>query len=430
METFRKHGSICIQGEIEVPGDKSISHRAVILGSIASGTTKVENFLDGEDCMRTVEAFRSMGVTIKKDKNTLLIYGNGIRGLREPLKPLYFGNSGTTARLMLGLLSGMPFSATVYGDESLTKRPMDRVLEPLKKMGASVLGRQNNCYLPLTISGGDLHGITHTMSINSAQVKSSILLAGLNASGLTKVIENNRTRNHTENMLRAFGANINVVDNEITMDTTSELHATDIYVPGDISSAAFLIAAAAIKPNSDLLIKNIGLNETRTGFLDILAKMGSRVDILNRRDIGGEEIGDVHITYHPLKAVTVEGDIIPRLIDEIPIIALIATQANGRTIIRNAEELRVKETDRIKAVVDVLSTLGAKIHGTEDGMIIEGVTPLSGGNVKSYSDHRIAMMTIIASLITQDDVRIDDVSSISISYPKFKDDLNSVISTN
>ncbi|PAV29491.1 3-phosphoshikimate 1-carboxyvinyltransferase [Virgibacillus profundi] len=413
-------------GELEVPGDKSISHRAVMLGSLANGTTKVTHFLEGEDCMHTVEAFRSMGVSIDKEELTLTIEGKGMEAFVEPREPLYFGNSGTTARLMLGLLSGLPIFSIVYGDPSLSKRPMDRVTIPLKKMGANFDGREMGSYLPLSIRGKTLNSIDYTMPVKSAQVKSAILLAGLHAEGETKITEMTPTRNHTENMLRAFGADLKTDGNTITITNKQTLSATDIYVPGDISSAAFFLAAAAIIPGSELTLKNVGLNETRTGIIDVLLAMGADIQINNEQTISGEIIGDIQITYSPLQSITIEGDIIPRLIDEIPILALVATQVEGTTIIRDAKELRVKETDRITAITELLTTLGAEIEATEDGMIIHGRTQLAGGKVASYDDHRIAMMAVVASLVANDEVILDDVSSIAVSYPGFFEDLNKI----
>ncbi|MEC5422469.1 3-phosphoshikimate 1-carboxyvinyltransferase [Virgibacillus sp. C22-A2] len=417
-----------LSGVIEVPGDKSISHRAVILGSLAKGTTKVTHFLDGEDCMRTVHAFQAMGVSIERSDSTLLIEGRGISGLNEPTVPLYFGNSGTTGRLMLGLLAGLPFFTTVYGDESLSKRPMDRVVDPLRLMGASFDGRGHGSYLPLSIRGENLKGIDYTLPVKSAQVKSAILLAGLVADGETQVTEKTNTRDHTENMLQAFGADIISNENNTTITSKKELSATDVYVPGDISSAAFFLVAAAIVPNSVITLKNVGLNVTRTGIIDVLTEMGASIQVTNQRTLSGELFGDIHVKYSNLHGITIEGEIIPRLIDEIPIIALLATQASGATVIRNAEELRVKETDRIAAVVDVLSTLGASVEATDDGMIIHGKTSLKGGAVSSYNDHRIAMMAAISSLVATEEVILDDKDCISISYPTFFADLHDVMS--
>ncbi|MGJ9456810.1 3-phosphoshikimate 1-carboxyvinyltransferase [Oceanobacillus sp. CF4.6] len=415
-----------LSGEITIPGDKSVSHRSVIFGSLARGITKVANFLDGEDCFRTVNAFREMGVTIQVDGTSLTIESKGFKNLIEPTQPLNLGNSGTTTRLMLGILAGLPFFTTAYGDASLSKRPMDRVVNPLRQMGANIDGRNNGNLLPLSIRGSKLNSIDYTLPVKSAQVKSAILLAGLLAEGRTSVTETIPTRDHTENMLKAFGADITTDGHTTSITGRNELTATDVYVPGDISSAAFFLVAGAIVPGSRLKLKNVGLNKSRTGVIEVLQNMGADLIIDNENTIGGEVIGDIQISFGSLKGITIEGNIIPRLIDEIPIIALLATQAEGTTVIKDAEELRVKETDRITAVTDVLTTLGASITPTEDGMIIKGNTPLNGGKVASYDDHRIAMMGAIASLITKDDVIIDDISCISISYPDFFKDLDSL----
>lgn len=415
-----------ISGTMKVPGDKSISHRAIMFGSLAKGITRVSNFLESDDCLHTLEAFRKLGVPIERNGSDVIIHGQGIDGLKEPVEPLYFGNSGTTARLMIGILAGLPLFTVIYGDEHLSKRPMDRVVIPLKEMGLNVEGRAGGHLLPLAIKGSKLTGITYKLPVKSAQVKSAILLAGLQAEGQTKVIETGPSRDHTEQMLKAFGADIHVNGLEITITNRKPLIATDVHVPGDISSAAFWLVAAAIVPGSRLTIKHVGLNHTRTGILDVMKAMGGKITITNEKQIGGETFGDVTVTQTELTGTTIDGDLIPRLIDEIPIIALLATQANGKTVIRDAEELRVKETDRIDAVVDVLRTLGAKIESLEDGMIIHGKTPLHGGIVKSYSDHRMAMMAIIASLIAKEDVVLDDIRSIAVSYPQFLEDLKRI----
>ncbi|MGM8211613.1 3-phosphoshikimate 1-carboxyvinyltransferase [Virgibacillus sp. W0430] len=415
-----------LKGTLTIPGDKSISHRAIMLGSLAKGTTIVENFLAGEDCLNTISSFQALGVTIDRQGTRVTINSAGATNFKEPTEPLYFGNSGTTARLMIGLLSGFPFLSVIYGDPFLTVRPMDRVVVPLKSMGAKIDGRANGSMLPLTIRGGATKGITYTLPVKSAQVKSALLLAGLFAEGTTTVIEPTLTRNHTENMLKAFGADIQVTHNEIKISNKNSLQATDVQVPGDISSAAFFIVAAAIVPGSSLVLKSVGLNKTRTGIIDLLLQMGAHITISNEKTIGGEQLGDISIVYTKLKAVDIEGDIIPRLIDEIPIIALLATQAEGTTTIRDAKELRVKETDRIAAVVDVLTTLGAPIEATEDGMIIHGKAELSGGKVSTYNDHRIAMLGAISSLITKEAVVLDDISSIAVSYPQFFEHMDQI----
>jgi 3-phosphoshikimate 1-carboxyvinyltransferase len=416
-------------GEMEIPGDKSISHRAVIFGSLAKGKTKVTHFLNGEDCMRTIDAFQKLGVKIKVEGSELLIEGKGIDALKEPLEPLNFGNSGTTTRLMLGLLAGLPFFSTIYGDASLSKRPMDRVIQPLQKMGASFTGRDAGNLLPIAIEGRGLKGMTYKLPVKSAQVKSAILLAGLTAEGETTVIEPAQTRDHTERMLKAFGADVRTDknQNQITVTNQNELTAVNVHVPGDISSAAFFLVAAAIVPGSDLTLKNVGLNYSRSGLLEVMKQMGASLEIANKHTVSGEPVGDLRIQYSELKGTVMKGDLIPRLIDEIPILALLATQAKGTTIIQDAEELKVKETDRIAAVVEVLTTLGANIEATDDGMKIHGKTPLTGGKVGAYHDHRIAMMNAVASLIAKEEVIIDDISSIAISYPDFFTDMKKVL---
>lgn len=418
-----------LSGEVHIPGDKSISHRAIMLGSLATGETNIKNFLDGEDCLRTIEIFKSLGVQIEQSGTEVTINSEGFQRFVEPKVPLYFGNSGTTARLMLGILAGLPFHTVMYGDPYLTVRPMARVVTPLTKMGATIDGRNNGNNLPLAVRGSKLQGIHYEMPVKSAQVKSAILLAGLFADGETTVVEQTKTRDHTENMLKAFGADILVDDLSVTIKKQDELYPVDVTVPGDISSAAFFLVAGAIVPNSRITLKNVGLNETRTGIIDVMKKMGANLLIKNEREISGERLGDIIVQYSELKGTVIEGEIIPRLIDEIPIIALLATQAEGTTVIKDAEELRVKETDRIKAVVDILTTLGANIEEKEDGMIIYGKTPLQEGKIRSYHDHRIAMMGVIASTICKGKVILDDASSIAISYPKFFDDLNELLSS-
>ncbi|MFD1413854.1 3-phosphoshikimate 1-carboxyvinyltransferase [Oceanobacillus jeddahense] len=416
-----------LEGEVVVPGDKSISHRSIIFGSISHGITKVTNFLDGEDCLRTIDAFREMGVQIEKEESSVLVYGNGLEELKKPEKPLNFGNSGTTTRLMLGLLSGLPFETSIFGDASLTKRPMERVVTPLRKMGAAIRGEADGNYLPITIQGGELQGITYRLPVKSAQVKSAVLLAGLLAEGETVVQEDTETRNHTEVMLQAFGADLKQNEDGIVVTNKGKLTACDVEVPGDISSAAFFLVAGAIVPGSAVTLKNVGLNASRTGILDVMKRMGAALTVSNERTTGGEKIGDLTIQYTALKGTTIEGDVIPRLIDEIPILALLATQAEGKTVIKDAEELKVKETDRIEAVCQNLQVLGANITPTEDGMIIEGPMKLTGGTISSYMDHRIAMMGVIAALVSENPVKMDEKESINISYPTFFDDLEAIL---
>lgn len=419
-----------LNGTLEVPGDKSISHRAIMLGSLAKGRTIINNFLDGEDCLRTIDIFKEMGVNISQNGTDVTIVSDGVDALQEPTVPLYFGNSGTTARLMFGILTGLPFYTVSYGDPHLTVRPMDRVITPLKQMGANISGRKEGSYLPLSTEKSSLTSIHYEIPVKSAQVKSAILLAGQFAEGETTVVEQAETRNHTENMLQAFGADIS--SNGLTHKITSKntLQATNVTVPGDISSAAFFIVAAAIVPNSSLVLKNVGLNETRTGIIDVMKAMGGNLTVSNTKEISGELLGDIHISYETLSGITIDAKLIPRLIDEIPVIALLASQAEGSTIIKNAEELRVKETDRIQAVVETLSTLGVNIEEKPDGMVIQGKTTLTGGKIKSYNDHRMAMMGVVASLIAENKVEIDDVSSIAISYPSFFEHLNQITMNN
>ncbi|WP_440895728.1 3-phosphoshikimate 1-carboxyvinyltransferase [Amphibacillus sp. Q70] len=412
-----------LTGEITVPGDKSISHRAVIFGSLAKGTTTITHFLDGEDCLTTIKAFQAMGVRVEQKEDKVVIQSDGIAGLKEPFMPIDLGNSGTTARLLLGVLAGLPFHTTLFGDQSLTIRPMDRIRDPLLEMGAQIDGRNNGSYLPIAVRGQSLTGITFYPPVKSAQVKSGVLLAGLLANGETSVIETTKTRDHTENMLTAFGGEIAVEGNKVTVQGKQSLTGTEIEVPGDISSAAFFIVAALLVPGSELTIKNVGLNPTRTGLLDVLQEMKADLSITETKRMGGESIGDIKIKYSELIGADVAGDVIPRMIDELPILALLATQAKGKTVIRDAEELRYKETDRIASVVNILNTLGGKVEATKDGMIIEGETPLSGGQADSDGDHRLGMMIAIASLICQDEVILTNADAIKISYPGFFEDL-------
>jgi 3-phosphoshikimate 1-carboxyvinyltransferase len=420
-----KHSGL--RGELSVPGDKSISHRAVIFASLAEGKTVIENFLLGEDCLRTIQAFQQMGVKIEINDKTVIVYGEGLHSLKEPSKPIDFGNSGTTARLMLGILAGQSFHSVLIGDDSLSKRPMDRVTIPLQSMGAKTDGRCGGKYLPMSIRGGNLSGITYTLPVNSAQVKSAILLAGLYANGSTTVIEPVSTRDHTERMIGAFGGKIQKNGSQITITSGQKLHSTSIKIPGDISSAAFFFVGAAITPGSSLTITNVGLNPTRTGIIDILQKMGANIVTEYTEKLGDEPVGKVQIEYSNLKGIQLSGEIIPRIIDEIPIVALAATQADGVTEIRDAKELRYKETDRIKAIVTVLSKLGADITELEDGIIIRGKSNLKGNVVSSYGDHRIGMMAAIASLITEGNVEMENPECINISYPTFFQDLSKLV---
>lgn len=415
-----------LRGTVEIPGDKSISHRAIMFGSIAEGTTTVQNFLAGEDCLSTIACFQKLGVNIVQEGTNVKIEGVGFDGLQEAKELLDVGNSGTTIRLLTGILAGLPMHSVLAGDASIAKRPMTRVVEPLRQMGANIEGRENGKFTPLSVRGGELQGITYELPVASAQVKSAVLLAGLRAKGQTTVIEPAKTRNHTETMLQMFGVDIQTNDRTITIAGNQQLKGTEIMVPGDISSAAFFLTAGAIVPDSHILLKNVGLNETRSGIIDVLSAMGADFTIINKKDVS-EPFGDIEIATSNLKGTTINGEIIPRLIDEIPIIALMATQAEGTTIIADAKELKVKETNRIDTVVSELTKLGADITATEDGMIIKGKTPLHGGTVNSHGDHRIGMMLAIAATIASGEVILEDADAVAVSYPTFFDHLQQLM---
>ncbi|MEL3960760.1 3-phosphoshikimate 1-carboxyvinyltransferase [Lysinibacillus endophyticus] len=416
-----------LNGTIIVPGDKSISHRSIMFGAIAKGKTTVSGFLLGEDCLSTIDCFRKLGVDITVEGTNVTIQSDGMDNWQEPKEVLYTGNSGTTTRLMLGILSGTKLHTVMTGDASIAKRPMRRVADPLRLMGAQIAGRENGQYTPLAIQGTQLKAIDYTMPVASAQVKSAIILAGLRAEGTTIVREKEVSRDHTERMLRQFGAQITVEDGVVYFEGGQQLKATHVNVPGDISSAAFFLVAGAIVPNSNIVMKNVGVNPTRAGIIEVLENMGASMKVEVEDETAAEPTATITIETSNLKATTIEGDIIPRLIDEIPILALLATQAEGTTIIRDAEELKVKETDRITAVVNELKKLGANIEATDDGMIIHGPTKLHGGKLQSYGDHRIGMMGAIAALITNEPVEIDDTDCIAVSYPTFFDHVNSLL---
>lgn len=418
-------------GEVAVPGDKSISHRAVMLGSIAKGQTKITGFLDGEDCLRTIDIFGQLGVEIDRNGTDVIVNSPGMREWKTPTDNLYAGNSGTTARLLLGILAGSNIKSILTGDESLSMRPMNRVTLPLSSMGASIAGEMDANLLPLLIEGGPLTAIDYEMPVASAQVKSAILFAGLNAKGTTTITEKTVSRDHTERMLMQFGATIQVDGTKVSISGGNSLLSTDVVVPGDISSAAFFMAAAGMIQGSSITFKNVGLNPTRTGILDVLKDMGVCVEISEETDEVGEPYGTVKVTCAELRGTEISGDLIPRLIDELPVIALMATQAKGITIIKDAGELRVKETDRIAAVTSELNKLGANVEATEDGMIIHGPTPLTGGTLASYGDHRLGMMAAISALIASGPIHIEEPECIAISYPSFFDNLEKLaIQTN
>lgn len=412
-----------LKGSIQVPGDKSISHRAIMFGSMATGTTTVEGFLMGDDCLSTISCFRKLGVEIDITDQLVTIQSEGEDSWKEPSEVLDTGNSGTTTRLMLGLLAGTGFHSILAGDESIAKRPMKRIINPLREMGADIRGRMDGQYTPLAVQGTPLKAIDYTLPVASAQVKSAILLAALKADGKTVIHEPIASRDHTEIMLEHFGATITREDHLIKLEGGQKLTAAHVQVPGDISSAAFMIGAALITEDSKVTLKNVGINPTRTGILDVIEQMGASFD-LEEKETQGERSADLTVYSSSLKGIEIGGDLIPRLIDEIPLIALIATQAEGTTVIKDAEELRVKETDRIAAVVKELSKMGADIEATEDGMIIHGPTSLNGAELASYGDHRLGMMAAIGALAASGEVVIDDPECISISYPNFFEQLN------
>ena len=417
-----------LKGEITVPGDKSISHRSIMFGALANGITEIDGFLDGEDCNSTIDAFRAMGVKIEKKESRIKVYGSGLYGLKAPSSPLNCGNSGTTTRLISGILSGQSFESKLIGDDSLQSRPMKRVIDPLTKMGADISSEKGNNCVPLLIrpSANGLRGIAYESPVASAQVKSAILLAGLYAKGITSVTEPAISRNHTELMLSAFGADITQAGKTSTVIPGNELTGQKITVPGDISSAAYFIAAGLLVPNSEILIRNVNINPTRAGILDVCDMMGANISYENIREVSGEKVCDILVKSSDLTGCIVEGDMIPTLIDEIPIIAVMAALAEGETIIKDAAELKVKESDRIQTVAQNLSAMGCDITATDDGMIIRGGAPLHGAKIKTHLDHRIAMAFAIAGLVAEGETTLDHPECVSISYPNFYDTLKSL----
>ena len=410
-----------LSGEVIIPSDKSISHRAIMFSSLAKGKTLVKNFSKGADCHSTLKVFSSLGIEHKfLDEQTLEIISDGI--LKTPQSYLDCGNSGTTMRLMSGILASRNFDSVLMGDESLSKRPMKRVIEPLSLMGAEISSNDNKA--PLKIHGKNLQAIDYNSKLSSAQVKSCILLAGLNTEGITKYTEPFLSRNHTELMLEYLGADIKV-EGTTTSITKSGLEAKDIEIAGDISSAAFFIVAGLITPNSDIIVKNVGLNPTRTGILEVVKKMGGDIEILDKKLLGKEEVGDLRIKTSNLKATTIEGEVIPKLIDEIPVIAVLATQAEGTTIIKDAQDLRNKESDRISATVRELKKIGADIEETPDGFIINGKKQLKGeAEIETYHDHRLAMSLYVAGLICEKPIKINEFQWVNISFPEFETLMN------
>ena len=416
-----------LNGSIRVPGDKSISHRSIIFGSLAEGVTKVYDILRGEDVLSTMQVFRDLGVKIEDKDGVITIQGVGMDGLKAPKNALDMGNSGTSIRLISGVLAGADFEVEMFGDDSLSKRPMDRVTFPLKKMGVSISGQTERDLPPLHLKGTkNLRPIHYELPIASAQVKSALIFAALQAQGQSVIIEKECTRNHTEDMLRQFDGDLSVDGKKITVQGPQKLSGQTVVVPGDISSAAFWLVAGLIVPNSRVELKNVGINETRTGIIDVIRAMGGKLEITEIDSVA--KSATLTVETSDLKGTEIGGALIPRLIDELPIIALLATQAQGQTVIKDAEELKVKETDRIQVVADALNSMGATITPTTDGMIIKGKSALHGARVNTLGDHRIGMMTAIAALLVADgEVELDRAEAINTSYPRFFDDLDTLI---
>lgn len=426
---MRIQKSTGLKGKVTIPGDKSISHRAVMFGSIAEGTTEVTHFLQGADCLATIDCFRRMGISIEQNDTKVLIHGKGLHGLSAPSSTLSVGNSGTTTRLLSGILAGQPFETSLSGDDSLNSRPMGRIIAPLTQMGARIQSIQENLCAPLRIQPSRLHGIHYHSKVASAQVKSAILLAGLYADGATKVTEPVLSRNHTELMLRGFGADVTSYLKQDGISTTasitpdSRLQGQKIVVPGDISSAAYFLAAGLLVPDSELLIQNVGINPTRAGILKVCQNMGGDIALLNEKTEGGEPTADILVRTSHLHGTTIEGSIIPTLIDEIPMIAVLAAFAEGTTVIRDAAELKVKETNRIQTVSVNLKAMGANVTPTDDGMIIQGGNALHGASIQSFLDHRIAMAFSIAGLAADGKTEIQNSHCVDVSYPDFYETL-------
>lgn len=419
---FRKCNGL--KGEVTIPGDKSVSHRSVMFGSIAKGTTEVHNFLQGADCLSTISCFQKMGVAIKRTGDRVVIQGNGLRGLKQPDGILDCGNSGTTTRLISGILAAQDFSVTLTGDASIQKRPMKRIMDPLSLMGADIRSVHDNGCAPLAITGTCLHGIHYQSPVASAQVKSAILLAGLYADGETRVTEPYVSRNHTELMLSCFGAGVHTEHTTAVIQPAKELYGTRILVPGDISSAAFFIAAGLMIPNSELLIQNVGINPTRDGILHVCRDMGASITLMNPKSGDGEPVADILVKTSSLHGTVIGGAIIPTLIDELPMIAAMACLAEGDTVIKDAAELKVKESNRIDVMVRNLTAMGADVEETADGMIIHGGKPLHGAVIDSKLDHRIAMTFAIAGCCAEGETEILGAECVDISYPGFYQDLN------
>lgn len=422
-----KKPSSPLKGELTVPGDKSISHRAVMFGAIANGTTRITNFLQGADCLSTIACFQKLGISIENTPSEILVHGKGLHGLSAPSDYLDTGNSGTTTRLIAGILAGQEFTSFLTGDASIQTRPMKRIIQPLSLMGASVESLRGNDCVPLKIQGHPLQSISYLSPVASAQVKSCILLAGLYGNDITSVTEPFLSRNHTELMLSHFGAKISSQNTTVSIEPEPVLHGTDISVPGDISSAAYFIAAALLVPGSELLIKHVGINPTRDGILRICKAMGADIQLMNHSTAGGEPVADLLVRHSALHGTVIEGELIPALIDEIPVIAVLAAYAKGTTVIRNAEELKVKESNRLGILVEELTAMGGNVEETSDGMIIHGGAPLHGASIDSRLDHRIAMSFAIAGLAAEGTTQLLRADCVNISYPGFYKDLRELM---
>ena len=413
-----------LNGKTTILGDKSITHRAIMIGALAEGITNIRGFLKGEDCISTINCFKELGIKIIENENMISVYGNGLYGLQKPKNQLYVGNSGTTIRLISGILSAQKFSSIITGDSSIIKRPMKRIVEPLSLMGANI--ESNNGFAPLYIKGSNLKGIEYNMPVASAQVKSSILLASLFTKNKTTIIEKYKSRDHSEIMLKQFGANISINNNVIESNPVSKLIPQNINICGDISSACFIIVGALITKNSHIIIENVGINPTRTGFLEVLLKMGANIKFLNIKYINGEKVCDIEVKSSKLKACDISGDIIPKMIDEIPLFALVASLASGTSVVKEAEELKFKESNRIKTISTELNKIGANIIEASDGMIIEGDKIFYGNECESYNDNRIAMCIAIASLVCNESIILNNYECVNISFPNFFDILENL----
>ncbi len=424
---FHITGPVKMRGEICVPGDKSISHRAAILGTLAEGITEIGGFSPGEDCLSTLRCLEALGAKVENSNSDLKIYGLGLRGLQEPQDVLQAGNSGTTMRILLGALAGQEGYFTLTGDASLRKRPMARVVEPLRKMGAFIFGRQGGRFAPLTVVGRPLKALNYTLPVASAQVKSAIILAALFTDGVTSITEPFLSRDHTERMLRSFGGKIKKKGLEVVVSGNNRLKGQKLFIPGDISAAAFFLVAACIVPGAEILIKNVGINPTRTGIIEIMRKMEADVRIINQKMIAGEPVADLLVRASKLKGTCIKGGIIPRLIDEIPVLAVAATQAHGETLIKDAQELRVKESDRISLTVKELKCMGAQVKELPDGMIIKGPVRLRAAEVNAHGDHRLAMSLAVAGLVAEGETVVREAESAGISYPGFFEHLKSLL---